>query len=270
MKKRLVVFCHLLPAIISLLLLGAHFLRSGNILLTALSLLLVLGLGVREPLAARTVQVVLVLAVAVWFKLGFGLVAARLDAGTPWLRLAIIIGAVAALSLVAAVLFFSKELKLMYHLSDEQGENLPLHDLGTKQGDSGKKEITIDTEKQHKLFAAHYRKTILHTSSLIALLLMDYSIGLGMVTLIVIGVISSAFRRKIQRIGGKLSLEERKKLYFTQSLGLLLGTALIIGYYSLSMPGIKQPVIFAAIILALPLLLWAAARFEYLHLGQKG
>lgn len=64
MKKRFVVFCYLAPVMLSLLMIGAHFLRTGNFIVPIMSLLLIMSLGVREPLVARTVQFALVLATA--------------------------------------------------------------------------------------------------------------------------------------------------------------------------------------------------------------
>lgn len=272
MKKRFVVFLHLIPAGISLLLIGAHFLRTGNLLVPLLSLLLIMALCVREPFIARTVQVVLVLATAEWIHLIFTLVSARLEAGLPWTKLVLILGGVAALALVSIGLFWAKALKEMYHLSLDPGTSLPNRVATPEQARPRPRqpEPAVVTERRQKLLAVYKLKVTLTTCSLLCFLLMDYSLGLGMIALIAIGLINSALRTKMQRIGGILPSAERKRLYLRQTLGLGLFALPMIGYYAILLPASKQPLIVGSVIAAFTLLLWAAARYEYLHMGQEG
>ncbi len=116
MRKHLGTFLRLLPVIVSMLLIGAHFLRSGNLFLVALCLVLPLVLLVRHPLAARLLQLALLLAAVEWMRAAFVFVAARAAAGLPWVRLACILGAVAGLSAAAVFVFYCRALKERYRL----------------------------------------------------------------------------------------------------------------------------------------------------------
>lgn len=83
----------LLPVVLSLLVLAAHLFRAGVILLVLLVLVVLALLAVRRPWAARVVQGVLVLGAVEWVATLVHLARARLDAGEPVLRLAVILGA---------------------------------------------------------------------------------------------------------------------------------------------------------------------------------
>jgi len=84
----------LLPAILSLLVLAAHFLRIGNLPVVLLLLACIALLGVRRPWAAYTVQAILGVGVIVWLLTMSGIAAIRIQNGEPWLRMAAILGAV--------------------------------------------------------------------------------------------------------------------------------------------------------------------------------
>jgi hypothetical protein len=104
-------FLLLLPAALSALVLGAHFLRRGGMAAVLGCLLLVALLAVRRPWAARVVQVALLLGALEWVRTAAGFVAVRRAAGEPWERMAIILGAVAALSLAGAASFETPALR---------------------------------------------------------------------------------------------------------------------------------------------------------------
>ncbi len=106
----------LLPVVVSLLLLGAHFLRSGNLVLVALALVLVGLLGVRRRWAARLVQVALVLGALEWARTLDVLVAWRSEAGRPVTRLAVILGSVTLLTVLSALVFRTERLRRVYKL----------------------------------------------------------------------------------------------------------------------------------------------------------
>ena len=89
------IFLRLLPVILSLLLLGAHFSRAGLMLPMVLSLALLVVLAIPRPWAARLVQGALALATVEWLRTVYVLVRVRRTMGEPWTRAAIIIGAVA-------------------------------------------------------------------------------------------------------------------------------------------------------------------------------
>ena len=116
MKKHIVPFFQLIPVIISMLLIGAHFLRSENLVFTAVSLILLFGLFIRHPLPARILQLALFLSTVEWVRTAFILTSVRLDAGLAWTRLAFILGAVACFSFASIFVFFSKTLKERYSL----------------------------------------------------------------------------------------------------------------------------------------------------------
>lgn len=105
-----------LPAVLSLLMLGAHFYRAGQWPLALLSVLLLGVLAVPRAWAARTAQIALVLGAAEWVWTTVGFVQQRMAQGAPWTRLALILGAVAAVALLAAALFQTRRLRARYGL----------------------------------------------------------------------------------------------------------------------------------------------------------
>ncbi len=107
-------FLLILPAVLSLLLLGAHFLRDGVVVLVAACAGLCLLLLIARPWVARVVQAALVLGSLEWIRTLVVLALQRQHAGLPWLRMAVILGAVAALALLAAWLFQRPRLAARY------------------------------------------------------------------------------------------------------------------------------------------------------------
>jgi hypothetical protein len=98
-------FVRLLAPALALLLICAHFARSASWLPAAIALALIGLLAVPRPWAARIVQAALLLSALEWVRTLWLLAAARAAAGTPWLRMALILGAVAALTLASAWVF---------------------------------------------------------------------------------------------------------------------------------------------------------------------
>jgi hypothetical protein len=104
----------LLPAILSLLVLGAHFMRAGNSLMVAV-ILAVLGLlAVRRRWAATVAQVTLLLGAAEWVRTMLHLMVLRTQAGQPMSRLALILGFVALVTALSALVFRSARLRSRY------------------------------------------------------------------------------------------------------------------------------------------------------------
>lgn len=91
------------PAVLSCLVLAAHFLRWGNLLggLACLALPAVALLS-RQRWALRAWQVLLAAGTLVWLTTAVTLGSERISAGQPYLRMTLILGAVAALSAVSA------------------------------------------------------------------------------------------------------------------------------------------------------------------------
>ena len=110
MKKVLL----LLPVVLSLAVLGAHFLRYGSSIGVLAALLLIALLFLRRPWVARVMQVVLVLGTLEWLRTMYELGHMRALQGQPYGRMLVILGIVAAVTLCSALLFQSKTLKKMY------------------------------------------------------------------------------------------------------------------------------------------------------------
>ena len=92
-----------LPVVLAALLLAAHFSRGRSLALAAFSLALPLLLLVRARWAAVALRAGLVLGAAEWARTLAYYVDQRIGAGRPWGRLALILGAVAALTALAAL-----------------------------------------------------------------------------------------------------------------------------------------------------------------------
>ena len=93
-----------LPAVLSLLVLGAHFLRSGWTAVAVACAAAPLLLLVRRGWAVKVVQAVLVLGALLWVRTIIVLIDDRQAAGRPWTRMAIILGSVSLFTFLAAVL----------------------------------------------------------------------------------------------------------------------------------------------------------------------
>lgn len=91
--------------VLALVLLVAHLVHAGWLPLAVLAFLLIGLLVVRQPWAARVVQVVLALAAIEWVRTAVGLAQLRLGHGQPYLRLVLILGAVTIFTALAALAF---------------------------------------------------------------------------------------------------------------------------------------------------------------------
>lgn len=104
----------LIPAVLSCLLLAAHFLRQGSMFLTGVSLAVPLMLFIRHRSIVRLFQVVLAIAAMEWVRTMAVSAARRFDAGDPWQRMSIILGAVALWTIGSALLFETPPLRRRY------------------------------------------------------------------------------------------------------------------------------------------------------------
>ena len=93
-----------IPVVLSILVLGAHFLRFGNWIGVFAAFLLIALLFLHRPWVARLMQVVLVLGTLDWLR-------------TAYERMLVILGIVAAVTLCSALLFESKTLRKIYGLN---------------------------------------------------------------------------------------------------------------------------------------------------------
>jgi hypothetical protein len=107
------------PVILSFLVLGAHFMRYGNWVGVVAAVLLIALLLVRQPWAARLMQLVLILGALEWAHTIYELVLVRTAHGVPYVRMVVILGVVAAVTCLSALLFELPSLKRIYRLDHE-------------------------------------------------------------------------------------------------------------------------------------------------------
>ena len=108
------------PVVLSLAVLGAHFMRYGNWIGVIGSLLVIALLFVRRPWAARVIQVVLLLGALEWAHTLYELIQIRAAHGEPFIRMAAIIGVVQIVTLLSALLFQTPVLKRVYGLEGRE------------------------------------------------------------------------------------------------------------------------------------------------------
>ncbi len=106
----------LVPVVLSLAVLGAHFLRYGNWIGVIGALVIIALLFIRRPWVARLLQVVLVLGALEWARTLYALAAVRAAHELPYLRMSVILGAVALVTLCSALLLQLPALKRHYGL----------------------------------------------------------------------------------------------------------------------------------------------------------
>ena len=109
-------FVRLLPAILSLLLLSAHFSKVGIPLLSIVFLILTFLLIIKKQWIAQLIKIVLIIGFFEWIRAIFYYVHQRLEIIEPYLRLVIIIGVVAVFTGLSTFIFRNKKLKERYNL----------------------------------------------------------------------------------------------------------------------------------------------------------
>ncbi|MBI2213290.1 MAG: hypothetical protein HYU52_06555 [Acidobacteria bacterium] len=107
-------FLRLVPAILSTLVLGAHFFRGGNLVVVAAVLVLLILLIVRRPWVAYAYQLLLLLGAIEWLRTLVEIMRRRQAMGEPWTRMAIILGAVAVITAASALVFRMRPLRERY------------------------------------------------------------------------------------------------------------------------------------------------------------
>jgi len=100
--------------VIAALLLGAHFLRIGNLALVAACLGAPLLFLYRKRAVLLVLQILAYGAAVAWVVTAVRLVDARLRAGQPWQLAAAILGGVALFTAVAGLLLNSRQLRERY------------------------------------------------------------------------------------------------------------------------------------------------------------
>lgn len=104
----------ILPLIIAFLLLAAHFLRAGSLVLTLACLLAPLLLLMRRRWTLMLVQFSAYVGAGVWLYTAIHLVQERIMFGRPWSKAAIIIGTVTLFTIVGGLLLNSRAIKDKY------------------------------------------------------------------------------------------------------------------------------------------------------------
>jgi hypothetical protein len=107
-------FIKLLPVTLSLLLLGAHFLRAGMIVLVLLVIVILFMLLIRKPWVVRLMQLVLVAGAIEWVRTLVVIVKRYQMSETPWIRSALILGGVILLTICSTLVFRARSLRKRY------------------------------------------------------------------------------------------------------------------------------------------------------------
>ena len=108
MIPRIIIFA------IAALLLAAHFLRQGNIVMTALCALMPLLFICRKRWSLIALQILAYLAAGLWIVTAIFLVQERLALGKPWTAAVVILGTVAAFTVAAGLLLNSAVIREKY------------------------------------------------------------------------------------------------------------------------------------------------------------
>lgn len=110
--------CFSLP-VIALLTLGAHFFRAGQLAAVGVCVALLGLMALRRRWAWGLLQIALVLGAMEWLWTANTFAQERMALGRPWARMALILGAVALLTLAAAALLRGTRLRRWFGASDE-------------------------------------------------------------------------------------------------------------------------------------------------------
>ncbi len=104
----------MLPVVISCLLIGAHFLRTGSAILSVVGVVVPLIILVPRRWAARFMQIYLVIAALEWIRALFVYINLYEEIGHPWFRLSIILGSVIVFTACSIFSFQTKRAKALY------------------------------------------------------------------------------------------------------------------------------------------------------------
>lgn len=107
-------FVRLLPVMLSILLLAAHFFRAGENIYVFVLLALLLLLAIKKSWVPWLLQVALVLGAVEWLRTLMFVAQMRIEFGMPWTRMAIIMGAVAMFTALSSLVFRGKALRKRY------------------------------------------------------------------------------------------------------------------------------------------------------------
>lgn len=108
----------LVPVILSTLVLAAHFLRAGLLVLVVLLIAVLPLLGLRRSWVPRLFQLILGVGALEWLRTLLVLRAARLALGQPHARMVAILGVVALITALSAALFELPHVRRWYRARD--------------------------------------------------------------------------------------------------------------------------------------------------------
>lgn len=95
-------FLPIVGAVLSLVVLGAHFYRDRVFILVGACVVLLALVALRRAWVPRVIQVALALGTVEWLWTAFAFAQERMAMGRPWTRLALILGTVALVSAASA------------------------------------------------------------------------------------------------------------------------------------------------------------------------
>lgn len=105
------IFIRLLPVLISFLLMAAHFVRAGQTGIAFVLLAFLLLLTLRKAWVPRFMQLILLLGAVEWVRTLISVALMRIELDMPWMRMAIILGAVAVFTALSCLVFWNKALR---------------------------------------------------------------------------------------------------------------------------------------------------------------
>lgn len=123
MNKTVRTVLLLFPVCLSLLILAAHFVRSGSLIATAICVFLMFGLFTFKAPSARLVQIALFMGTIEWISTAVALAAQRSAMGTDSTRMLVILLSVAAVCFLSIFVFFTRTLKERFELDKDTTVN---------------------------------------------------------------------------------------------------------------------------------------------------
>ncbi|MGB5708165.1 MAG: hypothetical protein WBM41_15195 [Arenicellales bacterium] len=105
------IFLRLLPVFISFLLMAAHLVRAGQMVMAFVLLALLLLLLLKKNWVPWVIQFTLLLGAVEWLRTLFSVAQMRIEFGMPWTRMAIILGAVALFTALSCLVFHTEAIR---------------------------------------------------------------------------------------------------------------------------------------------------------------
>lgn len=110
----------ILPYVIMILLLAAHFSRANQNILAVIVLLIPLLLFIRQRWVIHTLQIVAYLGAFAWLFSAYQYIQVRMETGDDWIRLLLILGSVALYSLWAGYFLRSPYIETNYGFTNSK------------------------------------------------------------------------------------------------------------------------------------------------------